>query len=160
MINGPRINLQADVIAVTIKGTSSAACSWTGPRTNAFITMMNALKDQAKVSFLPCCKVTFLFINQDRDECDEENCDEIAFDEMNIQEQTKSLLQSLLCQIGLGFRNNEEKEMLMTCVNLFSNVLCFIINHWKVVFSREYPSMSRMNDSIMALQMLAMVFPE
>eukprot|EP00957_Ditylum_brightwellii_P117711 8979185-Ditylum_brightwellii.AAC.1 len=79
-----------------MKGTSSAASSWTGLKTNAFTTMMNASRDQSKVSFLPCRKVTFLFINQDRDKCNEDNCNEIAFDEINIQDQAKSLLWSLL----------------------------------------------------------------
>ena len=74
----------------------------------------------------------------------------------NLQCQTKSLLKSLFCQIGLGFRNTSEESMLKTFVCSYSNVLCFIERHWKSFFRVEFPCIPPMHQSCMSLQLLAL----
>ena len=74
----------------------------------------------------------------------------------NLQCQIKSLLQSLFCQIGLGFRNKTEESMLKTFVCSYSNVLCFVEKHWKSFFRADFPCIPPMHQTCMSLQLLAL----
>ena len=77
----------------------------------------------------------------------------------NIQQQTKEFLRVLLFQLGIGFTDATESRKLETFVNSYSNVLCFIYNHWARILRMNFPDFPGKNLSSpsMALRLLTFV---
>ena len=117
--------------------------------------MMNA----SKINHLPCSTFQFPFLPNNILHHNNNQEDLSMIRATNIQEQTKAFLRVLLSQLGIGFTDSVERAKLEKFVNSCSNVLCFIVNAWKKIISRDFPTLPGNNSSSppMVLRMLAFV---
>ena len=155
VINSPNANIFDSVISITIDTAFSA-----GPqqKPNAFQTMMS---NASTINFLPFKPVSFAFLSgrgngSNSESDDEDDVLESILQQSNIQDQIKILLRSLFHEVGLGYRDDSEKNDLNTFVNVYSNVLCFVDKFWKSILRVEYHCLPQKYSDSMSLQLLTM----
>ena len=125
------------------------------PVANAFTVMM---ANSNNIEFLEEKVIKFPYLPGEvkEDLVNEEDLDDV-FHSQTIQEQIKYLLRAICFRIGLGYRESAEKDVLVTFINSYSNVLCFVLKHWKSLLKKDFPNLVKDNQKSMSLQLLTLV---
>ena len=71
-----------------------------------------------------------------------------------IQQQIRTLLLSICFWVDLGYWYSTEEGLLKIFINTYSNVLCFVFKHWKLLLQKVLPNLVEKHQKSMSLQLL------
>ena len=68
-----------------------------------------------------------------------------------IQQQIRTLLWSICFWVDLGYWYSTEEGLLKIFINTYSNVLCFVFKHWKLLLQKVSPNLVEKNHTSISL---------